>query len=100
MMSGVAGRDAMAFGEPAAAHQPRSEHCMSARRGRTMSTQEPSGGGHQGHQTDAEAHPERAVDDFEERVLGRRMDQARTEDETETAFGQAREEKPPGTEQP
>jgi hypothetical protein len=65
-----------------------------------MSTDQPSGGGYRGHQTDAEAHPERALDDLEERVLGRRMDQARTEDKTETVFGRAPEEEAPGTEQP
>jgi hypothetical protein len=64
-----------------------------------MSTQEPDGA-HRGHQTDAEAHPERAVDELEERVLGRRMDQARKDDKTERAFDQDREEKAPGTEQP
>ena len=62
-----------------------------------MSTQEPDGA-HRGHQTDAEAHPERAVDELEERVLGQQMDQARKDDET--AFDQDREEKAPGTEQP
>ena len=62
-----------------------------------MSTQEPDGA-HRGHQTDAEAHPERAVDELEERVMGRRMDQARKDDET--AIDQDREEKAPGTEQP
>lgn len=62
-----------------------------------MSTQEPDGA-HRGHQTDAEAHPERAVDELEERVLGRRMDQDPKDDER--AFDQDREEKAPGTEQP
>jgi hypothetical protein len=65
-----------------------------------MSNQEPPGAEHQSHQTDAEAHPERAVDELEERVLGRRMDQARKDDKTERAFDQDREEKAPGTEQP
>jgi hypothetical protein len=64
-----------------------------------MSTDQPSGG-YRGHQTDAEAHPERALDDLEERVLGRRMDQVRSEDKTETASGRAPEEEAPGTEQP
>jgi hypothetical protein len=65
-----------------------------------MSNQEPPGGGHQGHQTDAEAHPERALDELEERVLGRRMDRVRDDDETETALDQDRDETAPGTEQP
>jgi hypothetical protein len=65
-----------------------------------MSDQEPPGGGHQGHQTDAEAHPERTLDELEERVLGRRMDRVRDDDETETALDQDRDETAPGTEQP
>ena len=53
------------------------------------------------HQIDAEADPERAVDELEERVLGRRMDQVRdADDEPLPAFDRDRDEKAPGTEQP
>jgi hypothetical protein len=59
-----------------------------------MSNQEPPGAEHQSHQTDAEAHPERAVDELEERVVGRRIDQVRDDDD------QNHDEQAPGTEQP
>jgi hypothetical protein len=66
-----------------------------------MSNQGQPGGGHQGHQTDAEAHPEHAVDELEERVLGRQMNQVRDDDaETETAHDQDRGDEAPGTEPP
>jgi hypothetical protein len=65
-----------------------------------MSTDQPSGDDYRGHQTDAEAHPERALDELEERVLGRRMDQAGLKDKTEAVFGRAPDEDAPGTEQP
>jgi hypothetical protein len=64
-----------------------------------MSNQEPSGADHQSHRTDAEAHPERAVDELEEQVLGRQFDQTR-DDDTETALDQSHDEQTPGTEQP
>jgi hypothetical protein len=64
-----------------------------------MSDPEPAGADHQSHRTDAEAHPERAVDELEEQVLGRRMDQVR-DDDTETAYDQNRDDQTPGTEQP
>jgi hypothetical protein len=66
---------------------------------RDMSDQEPAGADQQGHRTDAEAHPERAVDELEEQVLGRRMDQVR-DDDIETAADPNRDEQTPGTEQP
>ena len=65
-----------------------------------MTNQEPPAADAQSHQTDAEAHPERAVDELEERVLGRRMDQTREDDGTEPASDQHRDEQEPGTEQP
>jgi hypothetical protein len=66
-----------------------------------MTDQERPAGDHQGHQTDSQAHPERAVDELEEQVLGRRMDQFRDEDETGPPVEQARDESGPGpTEQP
>ena len=66
-----------------------------------MSNSEPLGADDQSHQTHAEAHPDRAVDELEEQVLGRRMDQVRDDDnETETALDQNRDEQAPGTEQP
>jgi hypothetical protein len=58
----------------------------------------------EGHTTDAAAHPDRAIDDLEERVLGRRIDQVRDEDDDETApaFEQDADGQPadrgPGTE--
>jgi hypothetical protein len=53
----------------------------------------------QGARTDAEAHPEQAVDELEEQVLGRRMDQVRDEkDETGPSSEQGRDEPGPGTE--
>jgi len=57
---------------------------------------------HQGHQTDSQAHPERAVDELEDPLLGRRMDQVRDEeDETNPPVEQARDQPDPGpTEQP
>lgn len=44
----------------------------------------------EGHTTDAAAHPEEALDDLEEQVLGHRQDQVRHEDDddTEPAFEQ------------
>jgi hypothetical protein len=57
--------------------------------------------GHQGHQTDAAAHPEQAIDELEEQVLGRQMDQIRNEDDaTNPAFEQDRDEQGPGAEPP
>jgi hypothetical protein len=60
----------------------------------------------QGPPTDAEAHPEQAVDELEEKVLGRQMDQVRDEND-ETGPGveqgrdeQGRDEPGPGTEPP
>ena len=64
-----------------------------------MSDPERAGADHQSHRTAAEAHPERAVDELEEQVLGRRMDQVR-DDDVETAHDQNRDEQTPGTEQP
>jgi len=64
-----------------------------------MSDQEPAGADQQGHRTDAEAHPEQAVDELEEQVLGRQMDQTR-DDDAETAHDPNRDEQTPGTEQP
>jgi len=64
-----------------------------------MSDQEPAGADQQGHRTDAEAHPERAVDELEKQVLGQTMDQTR-DDDVETARDQNRDEQTPGTEQP
>jgi hypothetical protein len=55
----------------------------------------------QGPSTDAEAHPEQAVDELEEKVLGRQMDQVRDEnDETGPGVEQGRDEPGPGTEPP
>jgi hypothetical protein len=62
-----------------------------------MTDQERPAPDQQGHRTDAQAHPERAVDEMEERVLGRRMDQARDEDdETGPPVEQARDDPGPG----
>ena len=56
---------------------------------------------HGGRQPDAQAHPERAVDELEERVLGRRMDQVRDEgDETRPELDQDGDESTPAVEQP
>lgn len=58
----------------------------------------------EGHTTDAAAHPEEALDELEEQVLGGRKDQARHEDddESEPAFEQDLDdneaEQGPGTE--
>jgi hypothetical protein len=64
-------------------------------------TDEKPAPGSPGHQTDAEAHPERAVDDLEERVLGRRVDHNRNEDDEPVAeFEQDRDRPGPVAEQP
>jgi hypothetical protein len=67
-----------------------------------MTDQERPAPDHQGHLTDSQAHPERAVDELEERVLGQRMDQVRdADDETGPPVERARDEPGPGpTEQP
>jgi hypothetical protein len=66
-----------------------------------VTDQEPSAPDHQGDQTEAQAHPERAVDELEKRILGRQIDQDRNEDDTtESAGTQAGDEPGPGTEPP
>jgi hypothetical protein len=68
---------------------------------RNVTDQEPSAPDHQGDQTEAQAHPERAVDELEKRILGRQIDQDRNEDDTtESAGTQAGDEPGPGTEPP
>ena len=66
-----------------------------------MTDQEQPALDHGGRQPDAQAHPERAVDELEEQVLGRRMDQARDEGaDTRPAVDQDRDEPTPAVEQP
>jgi hypothetical protein len=54
---------------------------------------------HQGHQTDAEAHPAQALDELEERVLGRQMDQIQRDDDN-TDLNNDLDEPGPVAEQP
>ena len=66
-----------------------------------MTEQEQHALDHGGRQLDAQAHPERAVDELEEQVVGKRMDQVRDEaDDTRPAMDQDSDEPISAVEQP